>query len=367
MAKTLIACVGGFLGAGKTTALQAAARELIGRGIKVGIITNDQGSELIDTEVMRRSGLSAEEITGGCFCCKFDELATRAVQILKRERPDVILAEAVGSCTDLSATVYQPLRKYYSDRFELAPLSILVEPDKLLALSKRAARRMSDLVTYLYEKQIAEADLVVINKADLFGEEERAALSGSITALAGDIPVHTMSALTGQGVAGWVDFLLSGKTGGGRILELDYELYARAEAELGWLNATVELTAERRFSPREIAEVLVSQIQRKAAVGEMSIAHLKILVTAGEVSDRIALTDTYGFPRWSDNVAIPETDSLSLIINARVHSSPEELTKLIKGSVAESAHLFRVAADLPHLESFSPAAPKPQYRFAETY
>lgn len=131
MAQVLIACVGGFLGAGKTTALASAARELISRRLKVGIITNDQGEQLIDTLVMRAHGLATEEIVGGCFCCKFDELVEHAEQILDQGCPDVILAEAVGSCTDLSATVYQPLRKYYASRFDLAPLSILVEPARI--------------------------------------------------------------------------------------------------------------------------------------------------------------------------------------------------------------------------------------------
>src|SRR6478672_6159525 len=135
MAQVLIACVGGFLGAGKTTALASASRELISRGLKVGIITNDQGEQLIDTQVMRALGLATEEITGGCFCCKFTDLVEQADRILDRGRPDIILAEAVGSCTDLSATVYQPLRKYYSARFTLGPLSILVEPSRVRALS----------------------------------------------------------------------------------------------------------------------------------------------------------------------------------------------------------------------------------------
>ena len=85
MARVLIACVGGFLGAGKTTALAFAARELHARGLKVGIITNDQGSHLVDTEVMRSLGMPTEEISGGCFCCRFDELIHHADRILARE------------------------------------------------------------------------------------------------------------------------------------------------------------------------------------------------------------------------------------------------------------------------------------------
>ena len=40
---------GGFLGAGKTTLLLTAARRLAERGYRVGLITNDQGDDLVDT------------------------------------------------------------------------------------------------------------------------------------------------------------------------------------------------------------------------------------------------------------------------------------------------------------------------------
>jgi len=174
-----------------------------------------------------------------------------------------------------------------------------------------------------------------------------------------------MSALTGVGVGDWIDFLMSGRAGGNHILDIDYEQYARAEAELGWLNATIDISANQELSPGKFVEALVAQVQRKALVNETSIAHLKILVSTGDLSDRIALTDTYGFPNWSNQVVFPDTNTLSLLINARVHSSPASLTDLIKGSIVETAHAFRVNAMLQDLECFSPSRPTPQYRFAE--
>ena len=47
--KPWIAIVGGFLGAGKTTLILAAAKELERRGIRSAVILNDQGNELVDT------------------------------------------------------------------------------------------------------------------------------------------------------------------------------------------------------------------------------------------------------------------------------------------------------------------------------
>src|SRR2546422_8376293 len=62
--------IGGFLGAGKTTAMLRLARKLAGDGLRVGLITNDQSSGLVDTTLARASGLPVEEITGGCFFCR---------------------------------------------------------------------------------------------------------------------------------------------------------------------------------------------------------------------------------------------------------------------------------------------------------
>src|SRR5580765_6480293 len=119
MSKPRLLIVGGFLGAGKTTALLALAREFHREGKRVALITNDQAPDLVDTEVVRVRGFRVEEVAGACFCCKFDELARAADRLRIEERPDVLLAEPVGSCTDLTATVVAPLAKLYSDRFSV--------------------------------------------------------------------------------------------------------------------------------------------------------------------------------------------------------------------------------------------------------
>ena len=78
-AKPHLILIGGFLGAGKTAAMVALARWLADQGIRGGFITNDQGTVLVDTSLMRYCGMATEEIAGGCFCCRFNDLvdATR--------------------------------------------------------------------------------------------------------------------------------------------------------------------------------------------------------------------------------------------------------------------------------------------------
>jgi len=66
--------IGGFLGAGKTTAVGKLAKRLSEKGLRVGLITNDQGRNLVDTTMLRSQGFATEEIPGGCFCCRFNSL-----------------------------------------------------------------------------------------------------------------------------------------------------------------------------------------------------------------------------------------------------------------------------------------------------
>jgi len=108
MERTRLILVGGFLGAGKTTLLAQAAERLERQGKRVGLIANDQAPDLVDTATLTQGGLPVTEVSGGCFCCRFDELASASERLMAEYEPDVILAEPVGSCTDVSATVLQP-------------------------------------------------------------------------------------------------------------------------------------------------------------------------------------------------------------------------------------------------------------------
>jgi Ni2+-binding GTPase involved in maturation of urease and hydrogenase len=361
---TIVACIGGFLGAGKTTALQAAAAEIERRGRIAAVITNDQGSELVDTQAMRRQGVDTAEITGGCFCCKFEDLVSTMGAIVERRRPDVILAEAVGSCTDLSATVYQPLRKFYRDTFTLAPLSVLAEPSRVRALRDKGSARFPDSVRYLFSKQLAEADLIVLNKIDTLEAGDRREITRWLHDAGAGAPVHAMSARSNAGVAEWVDRLLGGSAAGSRLLEIDYDTYAAAEAVLGWLNATAELTSAGDLPPKAVAEGFIQRVQEMATDAGMAIAHVKALVSAGADSDRIALTDEAETAQWSGAARFTPASRMSLVINARVRAEPEDLKRLVLDALQASAAAFASTAAVHHMECFSPARPTPRHRFA---
>ena len=97
--------IGGARGAGKTTAVARLARILSDRGQRVGLITNDQSSGLVDTTILRSRGFAVEEISGGCFCCRFPSLQDAASRLTDETRPDIFLAE--HRCIDASGQVVQ--------------------------------------------------------------------------------------------------------------------------------------------------------------------------------------------------------------------------------------------------------------------
>src|SRR6187402_45812 len=97
--------IGGFLGSGKTTAIVNASHHLLRTKRRVAVITNDQGNQQVDTALVRNSGIPAEEVANGCFCCQYNELDSSINILMENYDPAIIFAEAVGSCTDLIATV----------------------------------------------------------------------------------------------------------------------------------------------------------------------------------------------------------------------------------------------------------------------
>ena len=329
--------VGGFLGAGKTTLILAAARILADRGLRSAIILNDQGESLVDTELARSSGFDAGEVTGGCFCCRFSELM-RIADELREYSPDVIFAEPVGSCTDLSATILQPIAQAYSDAFQLAPLTVLVDPGRT---------RENPDIGFLFDKQLEEADLICFTKSDLYPDAPRAANA------------RQLSARTGQGVAAWLDEVMSGALGG-KLLDIDYGRYAQAEAALAWLNAEAEITCDPPLSPAMLLGPFVDELDRKLTAGGISIVHLKALDHASSGSLKVALCANGEEPEIEGALDASPAAAHRLLVNLRAASAPDP----VRAIVERALEVLRVS-DL-RLNCFSPAAPKPERRIGLT-
>ena len=354
--------VGGFLGAGKTTALIQLARRLAANGTRVGLITNDQAAGLVDTGLVQLQGMDVEEIAGGCFCCRFNDLVTAADRILQHE-PEVLLGEPVGSCTDLSATVIQPLKDLYGDWFRLAPFSVLVDPARVRALLLHTEETsLHEDVAYLFQKQLEEADVILLNKVDLLTPEETEALTGELRDRFSGTPVFPVSFREGTGLDPWLAEVWKDRPAGRRLLEIDYDRYAHAEAVLGWLNATVVLQAEKPFAPADAARMVLDTIRSALTDRNAEIAHVKLLVSTAEGAVAANLVALDSEPTLSNDGA-GECEQAILTLNARVHLSPEELEQVVRACLDQAGTALAAQVGVRSLECFSPAPPKPTHRY----
>ena len=358
--------VGGFLGAGKTTAVARLAAHFIGQGLRVGLITNDQGSELVDTTMLRSRGFATEEISGGCFCCRFNSLVQAAQKLTRDQAPDVFIAEPVGSCTDLIATVSYPLRRLYGAAFTIAPLSVLVDPIRALRiLGLEQGGSFSEKVLYIYRKQLEEADLIVINKRDLIDAARLAALRQKLTETFPAAIVLDVSARSGDHLENWFARLASAEQSARTAMSVDYETYAEGEALLGWLNATVRARGDAPFDGNELLQKLTAHVQSHLQSGGGEVAHLKMTLTADEgLGDTavINLVRNDYRPELSQEMA-DRVASAELIVNIRAEIAPERLSAALDCALADTrADLPDVTMALEHHESFRPGKPMPTYR-----
>jgi G3E family GTPase len=355
--------VGGFLGAGKTTALLRLAERFTSEGRRVGLITNDQSHGLVDTSIVHARGYPVEEITGGCFCCRFNSLTDAAGRLTRDARPDVFLAEPVGSCTDLRATVQYPLRRLYGDDYRVAPLSVLVDPTRAARmLGLEAGRTFSSKVQYVYEKQLEEADIIVVNKSDLVSGARRAALERTLEARFDQADIVTVSARTGADMDAWFD-RLSQSVDSRQAMDVDYDLYADGEALLGWLNATCRLSASAPFDGNQFLQQFADDGRRRLADRGIEIAHFKMTLSPDTGTD-LAVLNLVRTDSRSESVhrlADDLTDG-ELIVNLRAEGDPDELKAVALAGLDHAAREMGIATTVEHIEHFRPGRPEPTHR-----
>jgi G3E family GTPase len=293
-----------------------------------------------------------------------------AAKLTDATKPDVFIAEPVGSCTDLVATVTYPLRRIYGAEFTVAPLSVLVDPiraRRILALDDGG--NFSTKVAYIYKKQLEEADVIVINKQELLTPDQLTQLVDTLEIAFPNSYVLTASAREQQGLTEWFDILSRETQGIHPTMEVDYEVYADGEALLGWLNATVTLKAEDEFDANAFLKDLAANIQSRLQAQNAEVAHLKMTYSpddgiAGEIAS-VNLVRNDNIPESGMSLDEPSTGG-QLILNLRAETDPENLLKAVRTALdSATAAMTGLSASLDHEEHFRPGKPVPTHRDSE--
>lgn len=360
---TRLVLLGGFLGAGKTTTLLRLADHIVGSGRQVGILTNDQGRELVDSEIFRAHGFAAGEVRDGCFCCRLDEFIAQAEALTSKLLPDFLLAEPVGSCTDIVATVLRPLLGRQFLNCDFAPYTVLVDPVRAReALGPKGKASLSEKITYIYRLQQMEAAAIAVNKID---QLEMGELGNILALLRARFPGQQLlsySARTADGFDALANWLLG--EGGERLPispPIDYQIYADGEAELAWFDGRFDVLAAVTVDMDEALATLGSLLQAQIRAAGAEIAHVKLFLKAGALAGALSIprTDTQPAPTLR---AMGRATALELIVNARVATQPVVLRALVEASLLSWAKALAASVSPLATSAFRPGRPVPTQR-----
>ncbi len=354
--------VGGFLGSGKTTAIIHAAKALMAQGRRVGVITNDQGKYLVDTAFFRLAEVPALEVTGGCFCCNYDDLNGRLAQLIASSSPEVIFAESVGSCADIVATVVRPLLELGQTGAQPASFSVFADVRMLRRRLLGLEMPFSEDIVYIFDKQIEEAGLLVVNKIDLASGPVLAEVQALLAEKYPGKICLLQSSLTQAGVLPWLEQIQAGDMHSagalaGPALEMDYARYGAGEARLAWVDQEVRMLLPAGQG-RELLRQIIEQIHAAITARGAGIGHLKFILLDGSSGVKLSFT-TISDP--DDMERIPEIsgEEVSLLINARVEMPAEELRELIRKAIDASGVEYAINGE----SAFHPPQPRPTHRF----
>ncbi len=157
-----VTVIGGYLGSGKTTLVNHLLRHA--NGVRLAVLVNEFGDLAIDQDLIEATGDDIISIAGGCVCCSFGNDLTAALMDLSRMAPppDHILIEASGvAIPGAIAAAIGLLDGFSSD-------GVVVVADAETIRRHAGDKYMGDTVT----RQLHDADIILLNKADLVGAED---------------------------------------------------------------------------------------------------------------------------------------------------------------------------------------------------
>ena len=354
--------VGGFLGSGKTTAITNASVKLRDAGIIAGVVTNDQGNYIVDSRFVDSNAIPSGEVTGGCFCCNFNELDEQIQTLLHDEHPSVIFAESVGSCTDLVATVLRPLIKYRKDEIASFTLSIFADARLLLKYLQHENLDFSDEISYIFEKQIEEAHILIANKVDLLHPEQLKTLKVLAAAAFPDKIMLYQNSLDFESIKLWLQTIDNyNQDTVHKTIDIDYQIYGKGEAHLAWLDEEIEINGNNAWNE---AILIIEKIKSDLEIQQLNIGHLKFLISNIHKSAKLSFTSIPN-KDWKSSLVPLDGEKIILMVNARVETTPENLRNIVYEIVREASRKSSITIQEHCVSAFQPGFPNPTYRMAE--
>lgn len=371
----MLAFVSGFLGSGKTTAIVGVCRLLAARGVRTAIVTNDQGRHQVDLAFARAAGVPALAVADGCLCCRYDDFEARVRALVAEARPQVVFAEAVGSCTDLVATVSRPFEAFRARHGATAGrLSTFVDVRLLEAFLAGRRLPFGRRVLYLFERQLDEAEIVVVNQRDRVSSERGQAAALAAQARWPDAPALLASAFDEDDLWRWYDHIRSSVPRRSVDVDVEYDRYTEAELALAWLDRSVRLRDEAGADLGPVVFALLAATARRLCAAGHGVGHLKAHARgdAGEAKLGLAAGDVaevgsagtvrvQGVDGRVEAGGLRLGSDVDLLVNLRAVGDPATVAACLDAALAEIA-AAGVTAETRSGSAFRPGVPRPQHR-----
>lgn len=177
-----VTVIGGYLGSGKTTLLNHVLRQApqTRAGQRIALLVNDFGEIGIDGDLIAAADGETITLTNGCVCCRIGgDLMTALWSVRDREiPPDRIIIEASG-IADPAPIAHHAL----TPGFDLDGVVVLLDAETV------RRRDRHPIVGRTIRRQLAGADVLVLNKIDLVSAAQLAELDDWLARVAPGVPV----------------------------------------------------------------------------------------------------------------------------------------------------------------------------------
>ncbi|MEN6327558.1 MAG: GTP-binding protein [Syntrophomonas sp.] len=338
--------ISGFLGAGKTTSMVALADYINTNIGKASIIANDLGAKnLVDAKFSEACGCNITQLTGECICYQTENLVDKLRRLINYEHADIVMSDIPGCGVGGLDHVYHKLNNEYHGEFELAPFTVIADPERLRTIMpEQADINLPEEMNYLFRSQLKEADVVVLNKIDLLKENEIEAYLKFLKDFCPEAEVFAISAKNRINIDLVATYIMSHEA---QLKNVDIGYggpeFVAAEQKLSWYNRQfyVKICCGK-FDGNAFLQDYVESIRAKLKDNHRNVPHLKVYAdgTDGEACKISLLGVDYDvqFDKRLKN----EYNDLPVIVNARASCESQLLAKIMDEALDEAANKYNL-------------------------
>ncbi len=328
--------VSGFLGAGKTTSMIALGEYMDKHCGHIGLIANDLGANLVDTNLTQTSGCTVEEIASGCICYQMDNTIDKIWRLKDRDGCVFVMSDIPGCGVGALDHTYHRLADECADWITLSPFTVIVDPERLrMLLPEKADINLPEELVYLMKLQLEEADLVVLNKTDLLTDEEIERDVAFLEEACPDVPVMAISAKERTGIPELAEYITTHESALKNFSVRDDEKFAEAETKLTWYNRRmfVKTLDGSKVDCNAIVDEVIEGIRMGLIEKKRNVPHLKTFATAGAGDFNKCSLIGVDYDIEHGQEFIRDHKKFSMIINARAVCESRPLARIVDDAI----------------------------------